>query len=103
MENEEIRRQIRTLTESAMLADEGVFPPEILARWQDRMRAAAAWCDDPMPDPPAFGVTVSPDALRADCTERAVCSGIENSELRAAARSDMADGIYIRVPKVVGE
>lgn len=102
MENEEIRR-IRLLCESAMLADDGTFRPETLAKWQNRMRTAAAWCDPSTPDAPAFGVTVSPDTLRQDCPERTACMGVENSVLRVTARADMADGSYIRVPKVVGE
>ena len=99
----EYEDKIRLLSENAMLADDGMFSPEMLAGWQNRMRIAAAWCDRFVPAAPAFGVTVSPDALRQDCPNRGACIGIDNSLLRVPARADMAEGDYIRVPKVVGE
>ena len=37
----EYEDKIRLLSENAMLADDGMFSPEMLAGWQNRMRIAA--------------------------------------------------------------
>ncbi len=107
MENEEKYTSLQGLLANAMLsgATSNVVDAETLARWQDRMRSAASRADGNVPDPPAFEQTFSPENLRADIPMRETKTGayVSASCRLTDARTDMAPGKYIRVPKVVSE
>ena len=107
MDNEEKYASLRGLLANAMFSDDttDAAGADILAQWQDRMRSAASLSDGTAADPPAFGLTVSPENLRADTPmqESDVSVYVTGSCRLTNGRPDMAPGRYIRVPKVVSE
>ncbi len=68
MNNEKKYAGLQGLLANAMFSDavSDTEEAEILAQWQDRMRRAASLADGSAADPPAFGLTVSPEDLRTD-------------------------------------
>lgn len=108
MNNEKKYAGLQGLLANAMFSDamSDTEEAEILAQWQDRMRRAASLADgSAAADPPAFGLTVSPEELRTDTQrqEREARVYMTASCRLTNGREDMARGQYIRVPRVVSE
>lgn len=107
MNNEKKYTGLQGLLANAMFSDavSDTEEAEILAQWQNRMRRAASLADGSAADPPAFGLTVSPEDLRTDTPrqEREARVYMTASCRLTNGREDMARGQYIRVPRVVSE